>query len=217
MDIICLCCLITLLVIINKRFNYMDKKDLLIKEFKDNFKKGEIYSASVISEFLEKSNNASIKNVAAYTYNRWNKGMTDILPMLEWLDRGEYKYLGEGDLYSGLIFHYPQGDNPYKIGEYKDGILIFYNPNISNFKQWKTSEYEGEKFAVKNSTVTFSSKDGKLNQKKKLTNDKNLIGKFENGVDYLDIDKPLGKILFNKVIGDVFVFGKTEYKITGIF
>ena len=52
--------------------------------------------------------------------------MMEIHPLLEWLNRGEYKYLGENYSYSGIVIHHPQGGIPYKIGEWIEGELNFF-------------------------------------------------------------------------------------------
>jgi len=54
----------------------MDDKTIEINNsFKKNFQVGEIYNHSELRKFLEDNKLFSVKNVAAYSYNRWNKGM----------------------------------------------------------------------------------------------------------------------------------------------
>jgi hypothetical protein len=61
----------------------MDDKTIEINNsFKKNFQVGEIYNHSELRKFLEGDKLFPVKNVAAYSYNRWNKGMLEIHPLL---------------------------------------------------------------------------------------------------------------------------------------
>jgi len=73
--------------------NMIDTKNQMINDLNASFTKGQTYFHSELRSFLESNKLFSVKNVAAYTYNRWNRGMTDIFPVLEWINRGTYKYL----------------------------------------------------------------------------------------------------------------------------
>ena len=54
-----------------------------LSELNANFNESQIYSHSELRAFFESNKLFSIKNVAAYSYNRWNRGMSDIFPVLE--------------------------------------------------------------------------------------------------------------------------------------
>jgi len=183
--------------------------------FKKNFKVGEIYRHSELRKFLEENKIFSVKNVAAYSYNRWNKGMVEIHPLLEWINRGEYKYLGECYSYNGIVIHHPQGGIPYKIGEWIDGKLNFLN-DFSSFKQWRESMDDGIKVVDLNSKVLFKSEDGKIQQKKILTDTKDGEVVFEEGYSLIYFDSPLGKLMRFKTEGEKFHFGKINYEIIEI-
>jgi len=183
--------------------------------FKKNFKVGEIYRHSELRKFLEENKIFSVKNVAAYSYNRWNKGMVEIHPLLEWINRGEYKYLGECYSYNGIVIHHPQGGIPYKIGEWIDGKLNFLN-DFSSFKQWRESMDDGIKVVDLNSKVLFKSEDGKIQQKKILTDTKDGEVVFEEGYSLIYFDSPLGKLMRFKTEGEKFEFGKINYEIIKI-
>jgi len=186
----------------------MDDKTIEINNsFKKNFQVGEIYNHSELRKFLEDNKLFSVKNVAAYSYNRWNKGMMEIHPLLEWLNRGEYKYLGENYSYSGIVIHHPQGGIPYKIGEWIEGELKFFNDFIT-FKEWKESMDDGIKVVDLNSKVIFRSEDGKIQQKKILTDTKDGEVVFEEGYSLTFFDSPLGKLMRFKTEGEKFEFGK---------
>ena len=132
--------------------------------FDSKFNIGETYSHSELRKFIENEETFVVKNVAAYSYNRWNKGMSVIYPVLEWVNRGEYKYLGGNYSYDGVIIHHPQGGIPYKIGIWDNGVYQLYNGHKS-FKDWKESLDQGIKTIDLNSKVIFESVDGKIIQK----------------------------------------------------
>ena len=194
----------------------MDDRTIEINNsFKKNFQVGEIYNHSELRKFLEDNKPFSVKNVAAYSYNRWNKGMMEIHPLLEWLNRGEYKYLGENYSYSGIVIHHPQRGIPYKIGEWIEGELKFYN-DFDTFKEWKESMDDGIKVVDLNSKVIFRSEDGKIQQKKILTDTKDGEVVFEEGYSLTFFDSPLGKLMRFKTEGEKFKFGKINYEIIKI-
>jgi hypothetical protein len=168
-----------------------------------------------LRKFLEEDSLFSIKNVAAYSYNRWNKGMMEIHPQLEWINRGEYKFLGEEYPYSGIIIHHPQGGIPYKIGKWSNGELNFFNGFIT-FMEWKNSIDEGIKVVDLNSKVIFKSEDGEIKQKKILTDTKDGEVVFEKGYSLTYFDSQLGKLMRFKTEGETFVFGGIKYLIIHI-
>lgn len=192
-----------------------DKTTEINNSFKKNFQVGEIYNHSELRKFLEGDKLFPVKNVAAYSYNRWNKGMLEIHPLLEWINRGEYKYLGETYPYSGVVIHHPQGGIPYKIGEWSEGELKFFNDFFS-FKEWKESIDDGIKVVDLNSKVRFESEDGKIQQKKILTDTKDGEVVFEEGYSLTYFNSPLGKLMRFKSEGELFEFGGIKYLITSI-
>ena len=57
-----------------------------------------------------------------YCYNRTNKGAAD-KPLFEWLDDGQYRYLGEGYSYTGAVHSRPQGSGEDTVvGHWQDGV-----------------------------------------------------------------------------------------------
>lgn len=192
-----------------------NKRQEISASFKIRFNKGEIYSHSELREFIEENNLCTVKNVAAYSYNRWNKGMTEIHPLLEWINRGEYKFLGENFSYSGIVIHHPQGGIPYKIADWNEGKLEFIS-GFKSFKDWKESMEDGIKVIDLNSKVTFISEDGKIEQKKILIDTKDGEIVFEEGYSLTYLESPLGKLMRFKTEGDSFEFGNKIYSITNI-
>ena len=57
-----------------------------------------------------------------YCYNRTNKGAAD-KPLFEWLDDGQYRYLGEGYPYTGTVYSRQQGSGvDTVVGHWQDGV-----------------------------------------------------------------------------------------------
>lgn len=182
------------------------------------FEIGIIYDWQSVKEKFE-AVEIYIHNVAAYTYNRWNKGMTEICELFEHVDKGRYKYLGSKEVsnYTGCVFHYPQGKNKiYKIGNWENGVFKFINSNIQSFAEWKCSDFDGIQSVDIDSVVTFVSLDGNNNQTRVITNDPENKGKSNGDYMYLLYNSNLGEILLNKCLGDTFNFGTIEYKIIKI-
>lgn len=193
----------------------IDTKNEMLNDLNASFTKGQIYSHSELRSFLESNKLFSVKNVAAYTYNRWNRGMTDIFPVLEWINRGTYKFLGLNFEYNGIIIHHPQGGIPYKIGHWENGKLFFFGV-FDSFIDWCNSTDDGIKVADLNSKILFESSNGKITQKKILTDSRDDDVRFEEGYSLTLFDSTLGKLLRFKVEGDTFDFGNFNYIIKQI-
>ena len=193
-------------------------RDDIIKSANEVFKLNTIYNRNSIEETFKK-NNTSFVNITAYTYNRWNKGMNEIIEIFEYLGRDTYKYIGTKEIskYSGPVFHNPLGGkHEYKIGDWENGVFTFLNKNLKNFTDWKESEYDGISVAIVGSKITFESLDGNIKQLKIIATIDSQIGKTEGKYIFIDIESNLGKILLHKCLGEEFEFGKFKYKITQI-
>jgi hypothetical protein len=193
-------------------------KEQIIQSANILFEINKIYDHTSVKEFLINVK-SSITNPAAFTYNRWNKGMQEICELFEHVGRSSYKYLGPKEIskYSGGVFHFPQGISKiHKIGNWQDGVFNFINPNIQNFPEWKKSEDNGIESVDVDSIITFESIDGSLIQTKALTDEAVNAGKSNGTYMYILSDSNLGKLLINKCLGDKFKFGTTEYKIIKI-
>tara|TARA_B100000795_G_scaffold217583_1_gene171572 strand:- start:422 stop:1078 length:657 start_codon:yes stop_codon:yes gene_type:complete len=195
--------------------NMIDTKNEMLNDLNASFTKGKIYSHSELRSFLESNKLFSVKNVAAYTYNRWNRGMIDIFPVLEWINRGTYKFLGTDFEYNGIIIHHPQGGIPYKIGHWENGKLFFFG-RFDSFADWCNSTDDGIKVADLNSKIVFESSDGKITQKKILTDSRDDDVTFEKGYSLTLFDSTLGKLLRFNTEGDTFDFGNFSYIIKQI-
>ena len=62
-----------------------------------------------------------------YCYNRINNGIPFNKHIFKYINRGEYKYLGEDYPYTGFIYHRPKGQKEdIIVGEWNNGIKILY-------------------------------------------------------------------------------------------
>ena len=176
----------------------------IIKSADKIFKLNTIYKRKEI-EALFKKNETSFINITAYTYNRWNKGMNEIIEIFEYLGRDNYKFIGTKEIskYSGPVFHNPIGENhEYKIGNWENGIFKFSNKNLNTF--------------TVGSKITFETLNGKIKQLKIITTVDSEIGKAEGKYILIGIESNLGKILIHKCLGEEFEFGANQFKITNI-
>ncbi len=196
----------------------MDMRELYTQIASQIFTLGKTYSYGEINEeFLGKE--VQVGNVTALTYNRWNKGMSDICPLFEYLDRNTYKYIGPIEIsrYTGNACHFPQGQNRiHQIGSWNDGFFTFSNPAFLNFIEWKASEDNGIQVIGENSIVTFQAIDGSITQTKELTEDTAIAGTHNGRHSYILTNSPLGTLLMNKSLKMNFIFGGREYIITQI-
>lgn len=190
----------------------------IIKSADKIFKLNTIYKRKEI-EALFKKNETSFINITAYTYNRWNKGMNEIIEIFKYLGRDNYKFIGTKEIskYSGPVFHNPIGENhEYKIGNWENGIFKFSNKNLNTFTDWKESEYDGISVVTVGSKITFETLNGKIKQLKIITTVDSEIGKAEGKYILIGIESNLGKILIHKCLGEEFEFGANQFKITNI-
>jgi hypothetical protein len=190
----------------------------IIKSAENIFKLNTIYKRKEIED-LFKINGTSYINITAYTYNRWNKGMNEIIEIFEYLGRDTYKYIGTKDLskYTGPVFHNPLGGkNEYKIGDWLNGVFKFLDQNLKTFNDWKESEYEGISVVLIGSKVTFETLDGKIKQLKIITTVDSEIGKTDGKYIFIGVESKLGNLLIHKCLGEEFEFGINTFKITNI-
>jgi transcription elongation GreA/GreB family factor len=182
------------------------------------FKINTLYKRKEIEDLLKK-NKISFINITAYTYNRWNKGMNEIIELFEYISRDTYKYIGTKEIsnYSGPVFHNPLGKNhEYKIGDWKNGAFKFLNKSLNTFNDWKESEYDGISVVIIRSKITFETLDGSIKQLKIITTDVSEIGKADGKYIYIALDSNLGKLLIHKCLNEEFEFGNNKFKITNI-
>lgn len=118
-------------------------KEELIKSFAAQFKKGETYSSQEIKDFLNKiSSHYNSQNPVAFSYNQWNAGMQDIIPLFVYEGRGQHKFLGHRANFEGYAFHKPRGGGRgfIKIGTWNgDNTFTYINAKVNTFADWKLS------------------------------------------------------------------------------
>lgn len=156
----------------------------------------EIYSNEDLRSIIENANLTDY-NITAFTYNRWNKGMTDINPLFEYIGRSQYKFLGYvvEYPYTGKVFHYEKGTkNTYHIANWVNGELIYLN-DINDFNEWRNSDYDGERTINENSFFTVNYR-GKIEKWCFQENKKGYLKK--------NFDSKLGQELYGKKVGESF-------------
>jgi hypothetical protein len=186
--------------------------------FNHTFNINQIYSRQeIIAEF----NNAEIvipnsRNPMAFTYNRWNLGMTVIFPVFEHIGSSNYKYLGPEYPYNGFVYHYPNDEEYcYVIAEFKDGKHHFVLEGISNLNEWRDSERPGELVVSLNCYIILDSTEGKRFKCLLVTEvDKN--NNSTNGFGHVSINSKLGNELIMKKVNEKILIGDTNYTIISI-
>ena len=93
--------------------------------------------------------------------------------------------------------------------------MVFFG-GFDSFSDWCNSKENGIKVADLNSKIVFVSSDGKITQKKILTDSRDDDIKFEEGYSLTLFDSTLGKLLRFKGEGDTFEFGNFNYIIKQI-
>lgn len=96
-----------------------------IEAFEGNI--GDTLTAAEIKKRLVTKFNVSPDsiNAADYCYNRYNKKRAFNKNLFLYIDRNEYKYVGENYLYTGPVFHKPIGaEDEIVVGEWVNGQLI---------------------------------------------------------------------------------------------
>jgi hypothetical protein len=189
-----------------------DRVELLTEMFHKELQFDHLYSRSELEDLMDKHMDYYY-NVTALTYNRWNKGMSYTCPLFEHTDRGTYRYLGPNYPYNGIVSHYPQGvSEEFIIGRWSNGSLRFTDPQISSFKEWVKSDYDGERISSIGSKVTVS-RDGKQNFKFLLSIEG---GGLTDGFGHISSESKLGSNLKGKQVGENFEMDGVIYEILKI-
>ncbi len=186
--------------------------------FNLHFNPNQVYSNQEIRDIFQ---NADIPipnsgNPTAFTYNRWNKGMTVIFPVFEHIGSSNYKYLGPKYPYNGFVYHYPNDEEYcYVIAEFKDGKHHFVLEGISNLNEWRDSERPGELVVSLNCYIILDSTEGKRFKCLLVTEvDKN--NNSTNGFGHVSINSKLGNELIMKKVNEKILIGDTNYTIISI-
>ena len=186
--------------------------DLLTETFHNKLELDKLYSRSEIEDLMDKKMD-HYYNVTALTYNRWNKGMNFVCPLLEHTDRGTYRYLGADYPYNGILSHFPQGQyEEYIIGKWDNGVLKFTNPNIRSFKDWVKSDDNGERMVSVGSKVTVLR--GGHKEFKFLLSDES--GGITDGYGHVSTESKLGQLIKGTTKGSTFEFGGLTHEVISI-
>lgn len=93
-------------------------------------REGDIVTATAVKKRVVEAfqtNPASII-LSDYCYNRFNNGIAFTKHLFIYLDRNTYKYVGENDAYTGLIYQKKRGAQETEVvGEWKRGEVFFYH------------------------------------------------------------------------------------------
>lgn len=104
----------------------------------DNLTVGHIYSRAELNIML--AENGMSGNIAGISANRWNRGMTTAnfhSILFEFIEKGQYRYIGPNHTYTGPTYWYGYGNNPIGlIGKWRDGVFEFSIDGINNFDEW---------------------------------------------------------------------------------
>lgn len=107
--------------------------------FNLHFNPNQVYSNQEIRDIFQ---NADIPipnsgNPTAFTYNRWNLGMTVIFPVFEYLGNSKYRYLGHGNAYNGNVYHCPRRGPQEIIAIFNNGVYNFLQEGVLTLQDWK--------------------------------------------------------------------------------
>ena len=190
----------------------LERREQVAELFEGKLEFNKIYSRSDLELLMDQVIDYHY-NITAFTYNRWNKGMTALTPILEHIDRGQYRFLGSDYPYNGPVSHFPQGeDEEYIIGHWRDGKFTFSNREITSFNEWLKSDYDGERVVSLHTKFTVLM-DGERKLKMLLTEEG---GGITNGYGHIGRNSKLGSLLKGKTEGDEFQWGDTTYKVLSI-
>lgn len=189
-----------------------ERKNSVSELFESKLELNKIYTRSELELLMDEVLQYHY-NITALTYNRWNKGMTYLCPILEHIDRAKYRYLGSNYPYSGSVYHYPQGEHEeFEIARWNNGELSWNDENITDFSEWLKSGYDGERVISLNTRCTVLM-DGSRTLKFLISE---VGGTITEGYGHIRPDSRLGQMLKGKKQHDEFMWGDTHYKVISI-
>lgn len=187
--------------------------DLLTETFHKTLELNKTYLRTDLEEIMRREMDYYY-NVTALTYNRWNRGMTFVCPLFEHVDRGVYRYLGPNYPYNGILSHFPQGQyEEYILGRWVDGVPKFSNENIKSFKDWISSDYEGERIVSIGSKVIVEYNGEK--EFKFFLSEEGGMGSTD-GFGHISHTSMVGKNIKGMGVGHEFEMAGGSYKIVSI-
>ena len=200
----------------------------LIQFLANQFTSGQLYTRIEIIDAFENAKAhgfiiPNAENPTAFTYNSWNLGMTEIIPLFEYLyyktGNQKYKYLGYGYNYNGGVYHCPDTDIPQiQIAEFHDGQYRFLGSGITNLEDWKNNRDKWIQIIRSGSFVTTRTND-KSSTIRKFNIIEGEIDKRNNstnGYGHISLNGKLAQKMLFKQIGDSFEHGDFRYEIITI-
>jgi hypothetical protein len=188
--------------------------------FVEHFNVNQVYSSQEIRHLFQEATipipNAG--NPTAFTYNRWNIGMTKTFTVFEYLGNAEYRYLGLNFPFNGIVIHCPQNNQTeaYAIAIYENGVCTFLNNEINSFDEWKNHQDNQDEIVVSlECFVTLTSHTGQ--EFRCLIIQNPIDGRTTtNGFGHVRIDSNLGQQLLWKRVNDQIIINNNTYKINSI-
>jgi len=203
-------------------------REQLIQFLMNQFKPEQLCTrVEIVSAFENaKANGIKIPNAenpTAFTYNRWNLGMTEIIPLFEYLyyETGDqkYKFLGHQYKYNGGVYHCPVNDIPQiQIAVFKNGTFEFLGPEIKSLEDWKNNRNQWVQIVRLGSFITTSANDSSSTIRKYfiVEGDVNPMNNITNGYGHINFNSKLAQKMLFMQIGDTFKHGDFEYTIKTI-
>jgi hypothetical protein len=203
-------------------------REQLIQFLTNQFVPEQLYTRVEIVSAFENAKADGIKipnaeNPTAFTYNRWNLGMTEIIPLFEYLyykaGDQKYKYLGYQYDYNGGVYHCPDNDIPQiQIALFQNGKFKFLGTEIENLEDWKNSRNLWVQIVRLGSFITTCANDKSSTIRKYLIieGEVNPMNNVTNGYGHISFNSKLAQKMLFKQIGDTFKHGDFDYTIMEI-
>jgi hypothetical protein len=203
-------------------------RDQLIQFLTNQFTPEQLYTRGEIVDAFENAKANGIKipnaeNPTAFTYNRWNLGMTEIIPLFEYLyykiGDQKYKFLGHQYDYNGGVYHCPDNDIPQiQIAVFHNGKCKFLGSEIKSLEDWKNNRNQWVQIIRPGSIITTCANDKSSTIRKYLIieGDVDPGNNVTNGHGHISFNSKLAQKMLFMHIGDTFVHGDFEYTITSI-
>ncbi len=203
-------------------------RERLIEFLTNQFVPEQLYTRVEIVIAFENAKAEGIKipnseNPTAFTYNRWNLGMEEIIPLFEYLyyTAGDqrYKFLGHQYDYNGGVYHCPYNDIPQiQIAVFQNGTYKFLGSEINSLEDWKSNRNQWVQIVRLGSFVTTYAKDASSTIRKYLIveGDVNPMNNVTNGFGHISFNSKLAQKMLFMQIGETFKHGDFEYTIKTI-
>lgn len=161
-----------------------------IKEVMQNYNTNDIVTFQEIRAILQEryDRNPGSVILSDYCYNRYNSGISFNKHLFEYLDGGNYKYLGENYNYTGPIYHKPKGQGAEIIvGQWQNGVksldsnkITSAEPNLDLILSF-LDEYAGREYTTQTTSDTDKAEMQQIAQAgKDATNEFDKLVRFLN-------------------------------------